>query len=417
MRLGSTRPTVGSHTPQPSTAADPATYPRSYRLRWVWRIVLCVAAVLLPPVGFMAGVILDKNSHSQILLLFALGFVCAVVLIAYAFECRVTLWPDRIAIRRISRTIEIPRENIVGRWPLGDTETLFWGASAPYETTSLPRFLNSDAHLDSWMGSLPDYRTLRRQTEERDAAADPSLGAMPAERLALLKKGRQLEGLAYALVAVTGAWALFYPVPYDWALLTVCATPWVALVLPRCFGLNRIFGPGRPRPTLAVGVSLVCGMLIALPSPFFLTNIFVLDWQRAVWITVGVAMALTAVFACHDVRLRRPRKSLLVTLIAMCLYSVGAVFSANVFLDDARAEVFNVPVTHKEASGSKLRARRYLKLGPSPREDVALDGEVRVSARFYDAVRVGQSLCINLQPGALGIRWYTIDDCGGPGMW
>jgi hypothetical protein len=39
---------------------------------------------------------------------------------------------------------------------------------------------------------------------------------------------------------------------------------------------------------------------------------------------------------------------------------------------------------------------------------------VQVPSRTYDALNVGDSVCIALHPGALGLSWFTADACPAP---
>ena len=76
-------------------------------------------------------------------------------------------------------------------------------------------------------------------------------------------------------------------------------------------------------------------------------------------------------------------------------------------LDHSRPTVFPVKVLAKSVSSGR-NTTYDLNLPPwGPIEA----GDASVPRAFYDKVAVGETVCVDLYRGALGMRWYEIAHC------
>jgi hypothetical protein len=377
-----------------------------------YQVLLCVAALVLPALGFAIGAILYSAAHYRFLVLVVLfavlGGYGTATAIRYALKCRIALWPDRIEIRNARRTVEIRRRDIVGYRRINSLRLLFWGR-VPHRLTYISRFLRSDAELDRWIDSLPRYGAMLKLGETHDASSDRSLGPTRAERLARLRSAKIIETTSAMIGLGVAFWAWLYPVPYAWALLAAAAFPWIQLLVERLSGTNRFFGPRRWRMSLAVVFFWFSGLFIVCPSPLIISDVYQAEPTRTMALGLVGGGVLAAILMRWDVRLRRTCRVVAGTLIGACLYAGGSLYAANVALDGSKPEIVNVEVTGKNVRHSAHGDRWNLRLG-LPRGK-RLYRWIAVSKAFYDATSRGQFVCVHRHPGALGVPWMTVDDC------
>jgi hypothetical protein len=381
-------------------------------------VFLCLIALPLPALGFSIGAILYSAAHYRFLILVVLfailgGYSTALV-IRYALKFRIVLWPDRIEVRNARRTIEIRRRDILGYRQVKSLRLLFWGR-VPHHLTYISRYLRSDVELDRWIDSLPRYDAMLKLGETHDASSDPSLGPTRAERLARLRRATIIENALVVAGLGVVLWALLYPVPYTWALLAAAAFPWAHLAIERISGTHRFFGPRRWRMSGAVLFFWLAGIFIVCPSPFIIWNIYQMEPTTTLALGITGGIVLTAFLMWWDVRLRRTPLFFVMTLVGACLYSGGSLYAANVAFDSSEPDIVKVAVTAKSvrhgSRGNHWDLRLNLPRGKRPYRWIS------VSKAFYDATSRGQFVCLNRQPGALGVPWMTINNCTNPELW
>jgi hypothetical protein len=92
-------------------------------------------------------------------------------------------------------------------------------------------------------------------------------------------------------------------------------------------------------------------------------------------------------------------------------YGYGAVAVVDIQFDSSAGTVFSAPVLGKYAYHGKSSSY-HLNLppwGPRTRAD-----SVEVSSVIYDALKVGDTVCITLHPGVLNLAWYSAGVCTQP---
>jgi hypothetical protein len=82
---------------------------------------------------------------------------------------------------------------------------------------------------------------------------------------------------------------------------------------------------------------------------------------------------------------------------------------ANVRLDTASPERFRTTFIGKRITDGRSSRTWYLRLKPwGPQAE---SSEAAVSPSLYHAVNVGEGVCADMRPGALGIAWYIVQRC------
>jgi len=201
-------------------------------------------------------------------------------------------------------------------------------------------------------------------------------------------------------------WAFFVSRPYELTILVLACLPLVAIALSKWS--NGIFQlEGRrsdPRPSLAVAF-VTPGAVLAYRA---LKDFHLVNWHGALAATVIAAIGMSLVASWADQSIRKRALSLLAALLLNSMYCYGVIVEADAIFDLSAPQTFRVPVLGKRVSGGRSRTR-YLRLdhwGP-----LDTPSEVSVAGPLYRRVIPGQSVCMDLRPGALGLAWYLVSSC------
>jgi hypothetical protein len=220
---------------------------------------------------------------------------------------------------------------------------------------------------------------------------------------------RQRAAQLFAVVALAlSAWGLIDPRPYALAMGLLIFLPWLALLILACW--RRIAAgaeDGAARPDLFVPLTLP-GCILGLRA--------VIDVQMlAGWVPFLAAAVIAVLLALVIRRAQGERQiplwlHLLLFIPLMGFYGYGSTVLANKLLDQAPPKTFLTFVYDRSVSKISRHIERDLRLGPwGPRKAPA---NVEVPRRVFDAVRVDDSVCVMLHPGAFGIAWFEVEPCG-----
>ena len=147
-------------------------------------------------------------------------------------------------------------------------------------------------------------------------------------------------------------------------------------------------------------------------------DIHLVDWKPALLVAVVLALLLMFAVSRADMQIvladqTSARFVVAIAVLGMAsMYCYGAIAEADMLLDSTTTpETYRVAVVRKHVSHGKNHDTPYLTLDPwGPRTDTS---SVSVSWPTYNAVVLGQTVCINLRPGALKLPWYTLYLCDG----
>ncbi|WP_310398198.1 hypothetical protein [Hymenobacter sp.] len=277
-------------------------------------------------------------------------------------------------------------------------------------TLAISPTIERKAEIVSWLTA--HYPNLDR-ADTRRARADlrsweqQNLGRTPAERVKNQERAETIAfGLNVASIA-TGAWILFAPRPYQWAIGAGLLLPALAMA-----ALWRLPNALRVDVTRDSDYS---SMLYAFVLPcmalFFRTDAdYKIVSHAPLWPLAGAAAAGVALLlAVGSRRFLLHRGSVLrvggtIALLAS-LYGYVASFTVNAVYDEGPATTFTPQVLGKHFIPGR-RAKYYLEVGPwGP---ITSANELRVSRTYYEQVQQGQPVTIALGPGRLGVPWFTV---------
>jgi len=265
----------------------------------------------------------------------------------------------------------------------------------------------TDRHYADWIGSLPNLDELERAASMRAWAADARLGADPAERAARAARWGRAARWDEAGGVLLLAWAFLFPRPYGLVMALLAVAPWVSLLL---VGLSRgvlraNLRRNDARPQAAT--VLLCAPLVLFVRAF--CDLDVLDLGRAVVFGAFAGLPLLVAAWTSQQRFGPPRGGALGFCAGLFwLYGFGLVTQGNVLLDRSTQAVFRERVIDRVATGGKHPTHK-LRLAPW---SLAGHGDwFDVPSSRYDVTVEGDTLCVFLHPGRLGLRWLTVDAC------
>jgi hypothetical protein len=227
--------------------------------------------------------------------------------------------------------------------------------------------------------------------------------------------GTSIKWWGYGLSMVGGAFGLFVALWHEkphpqWqgalAALVMLTIPLVVLGL--VLSSPASFEVGRSRR----GVN---GM-IALPFMALLFSNLYHAQIDPFWPALPAALAAVVVLPlAWGVRnapgLSNPGMMLLVIALCAALYGYGATSVVDIQLDFSAGAVTPVQVLDKHEYRGRHSHTYDLYLpawGPRTGQN-----SIEVSPATYDAVNIGDPVCITLHPGAIGLPWFTSAACQG----
>ena len=164
-------------------------------------------------------------------------------------------------------------------------------------------------------------------------------------------------------------------------------------------------GRHASRPSLFV-LFAVPGFALALRA---LKDVNLLD-QPPVLLLGGISIGLTVALAQIDGLLTPSWAALFVPTVAIFVYLLTLVVESDREFDDAPPQTALTTVAHMTVLTGRFNNNAY-KILPAPWSRNIRPSQVDVPAAFYASTKIGDTICVSIHPGALHIRWYTLDRC------
>jgi hypothetical protein len=209
-----------------------------------------------------------------------------------------------------------------------------------------------------------------------------------------------------ATIALTVV-AAFLPDTHHLAAATLIALPWVAVwLVARYQPLYRFGGKsneGHPDLTAAL---MVPGFMLAWHS---LNNAHTFDSSGPWMLALMGGLALTAAALRADPWVRQQPLTAVVLCLLLLAYGYGAGMEIDVLADPTKPHIYPTQVLGKRVSRGSRTNTYYLSV--EPWGPITEAGEISVSGARYGATSTGDTVCVYAGKGALGVRWYQIEDC------
>lgn len=391
-------------------------YPRVYRLSIGWALFFGLGGLAITGAGgigtwyFGSGHEVRGRNDGLMLVTVCVAFVAlGLLLLTYLCRSRLVLYADRVELHDPFSVKQMPYDQIEGRRVIeaqNSPSALVIVERHTGRKLQITQIFRQDELFLDWVGSLPDLDERDRIASEKEIAGEIEPGMTPEGRMAALSQARKI---ATALIVVTisvAAWALLYPHPYELAVGSLVALPWVALFIAwRSNGLYRV-DQKKNDAHPSVGIPFMMpGFILML---IVIRDMHVLGVQNAVLATICMDVLLCIGAAAVDPTLRTRFGMMLLIVALSAAYGFGASMALNAVLDRSATEVYRTKVIAQSISRGKSTTY-YLLLEPWGSRNEP--DRVSVGARLYRSITPGKSVCIAARHGALNIAWYTVGAC------
>ena len=339
--------------------------------------------------------------------------VCAVFasmglyLLAVAVFYRVILQADSIEVFEIYRRRYLPRLEIEGR-----AHFIYGQGMSAWVLVPKPGFggkiklstlLKTDKAFLTWIHSLPDLDLEKKRTAERERSQ--AVASIKEQGVAELTLRRVATGLTVAAYALGfGSFLLSDPDHVlTWSLL---ALPWVGILLVAKFAPFYRFGGPRNSPLPDLTLALIGpGLFLALGA---LRSIAPVGWEGPLLISVLGSFMLVGAAFWRDPWLQKHHGTTVLLALICCSYGYGAGMQVNALLDRSTPKSYRVIVTAKHVSHGRSTSY-HLRLAPWGPEVNGQD--LMVSRSTYAGIKQGDTVCMVLRSGAMGVAWSKLARC------
>jgi hypothetical protein len=254
-----------------------------------------------------------------------------------------------------------------------------------------------------------DLNIVNEQVEEQEILNNENIGWSKENREEKLSNARKISKIINWLGGLSFAWTLFYPKPYDYAVLSAFIIPIVALIAVKLSrGLIRIDkkdGSAYPS-TIYAFIFPSLGLML---RSFLDYDIFDYSnvWTKAVLVTVAFLFIL--LFNQKEITFKKKQDYLTVSSLIMFLfaYGFGAVIYLNCNLDKSEPQHYTATILDKRISSGK-HTSYYLKLTAWGQQK-EID-EVSVGKGLYNRVDIDNEINIYFRNGKLEIPWFIVTD-------
>jgi hypothetical protein len=397
-----------------TAAMQDSDYPATYRFGPLWRVFLAIFFGLLffGAVAVEYRIICIQPIGTALLVLLVMGPLAAlfVWLFAIVLTFRVTLASDAIETSTLWTSRRLQRDQIDGyrqrdRGSGGKFLELIPALSHARKIHLPVKFLQTDAAFFGWFSAFRDLDAADEENSLAAAMNNPEFGTTPQQRLNRLAVARKLAKALTALAWVLGVWSFVWPHPYWLAITTLAALPAIALLLVILSGgLFRIFAMTK----IEVGV----GMVFAFPAAVIAIRVMQDLDMVSEWPLIGASVAAAGVSVFATALIDRKAASRPVVLINGALigglYFFGLIGEANALLDRSPESIVRTQIMKKRVSEGQT-TRYYFTLAPWGSQSEPDDA--RVTRNLYDSLQPGNMVCVAPHSGALGMPWFTVDEC------
>jgi len=397
-------------SPKTEVHLDPTLYPRTYTASAGNRIFLlsmsCIAAGagLLGTWYFATGHEMKNPREPYVLSLISILFFLLGIYLALAtIKSKIVLKTDAIELHEIFTNKQLLRSQLAG-WRILPTQYVSTLVLVPRDPSARKIKIGLTIKMDDffldWLSAGPNLDETEFEQSRAQLESNVELGLTHEQRSERIAAARSVALWLNWITGIATVWGWFYPSPY-WLVVPIVA----ALIGLGSGGLYQFEGRRTdPRPSLALPLILP-GAALTIRA---VADLHFLRWQHLIPVALVICISLTALVVAADPMIRQRRWPVLVVLFLSVMYASGAAAQADTVLDRSAPSPFSSEVLRKHVS--RGHSTSYT-LTISPWGPQGESTDVMVSARVYDSVQLGQSVCIYLFPGALRIPWYLVQPC------
>lgn len=388
---------------------------KEYKLAKGWAIFIWVMApVLIGLFGFLAVMpfIADEIDITLVLILtpISIGMLTLMVFgLIDVYKGRLIIQEDRLVSIGVFKSKNLKFDEIKG-YTVNEQYIFVEPNTKEKKRIKISQYIGGYNEILLWLSeNYLDLNIVNEQVEEQEILNNESIGWSKENREEKLSNARKISKIINWLGGLSFAWTLFYPKPYDYAVLSAFIIPIVALIAVKLSrGLIRIDkkdGSAYPS-TIFAFIFPSLGLML---RSFLDYDIF--DYSN-VWIKaffVNIAFLFILLFNQKEITFKKKQDYLTVSSLIMFLfaYGFGAVIYLNCNLDKSEPQHYTATILDKRISTGK-HTSYYLKLTAwGQQKDI---DEVSVEKGLYNRVDIDSEINIYFRNGKLEIPWFIVTD-------
>lgn len=388
---------------------------KEYKIAKGWAIFIWIMApVLIGLFGFLGVMpfIADEINLTLVLILTPIS-ICMVVLMVFGlidvYKGRFIIQEDKLISIGVFKNKELKHDEIKG-YTVNEQYIFVEPNIKEKKRIKISQYIGGYNEILLWLSNnFLDLNIVNTQVEEHEILNDESLGWTKEVREERLLNARKISKVINWLGGLSFAWTLFYPKPYDYAVLSAFIIPIVSLIAVKLSrGLIRIDkkdGSAYPS-TIYAFIFPSLGLML---RSFLDYDIFDYSnvWIKAVLVTVVFLFIL--LFNQKEITFKKKQDYLTISSLIMFLfaYGFGAVIYLNCNLDKSEPQHYTATILDKRISSGK-HTSYYLKLTAWGQQK-EID-EVSVGKGLYNRVEIDNEINIYFRNGKLEIPWFIVTD-------
>jgi len=388
---------------------------KEYKLAKGWAIFIWVMApVLIGLFGFLAVMpfIADEIDITLVLILtpISIGMLTLMVFgLIDVYKGRLIIQEDRLVSIGVFKSKNLKFDEIKG-YTVNEQYIFVEPNTKEKKRIKISQYIGGYNEILLWLSeNYLDLNIVNEQVEEQEILNNESIGWSKENREEKLSNARKISKIINWLGGLSFAWTLFYPKPYDYAVLSAFIIPIVALIAVKLSrGLIRIDkkdGSAYPS-TIFAFIFPSLGLML---RSFLDYDIFDYSnvWIKAFFVTIAFLFIL--LFNQKEITFKKKQDYLTVSSLIMFLfaYGFGAVIYLNCNLDKSEPQHYTATILDKRISTGK-HTSYYLKLTAwGQQKDI---DEVSVEKGLYNRVDIDSEINIYFRNGKLEIPWFIVTD-------
>ncbi|MCX2745494.1 hypothetical protein OO013_16560 [Mangrovivirga sp. M17] len=254
---------------------------------------------------------------------------------------------------------------------------------------------------------FPDLDKVNTFEEEQDILSNETYGESLEIREDRLQKARKTSRVINWLAGLSSFWIIFYPTPYQFAILAGILIPITGLIAVKLSnGLIHIDEKkGSAYPSVIYSfIFPPLGIMLRAILDF---NIF--DFSN-VWLpTFLITVIFLILLLNKQKQITIKDKTNFITIACLTLflfaYSIGVVIQYNCYYDNSQAKIYTAKILNKRISSGRSTTH-YLELSSwGPQKEIE---EISVDKKLYSKVNIGEQVTVNFKKGNLNIPWLVV---------
>ena len=386
-----------------------------YRIAKGWAIFIWIMGpVLIALFGFLAIMpfLADEIKITIVLILtpISIGMVALMVFgLIDVFKGRFIIKEDRLVSIGVFKTKELRIEEIKG-FTVNEQYIFVEPNTKDKKRIKISQYIGGYHEILNWLTRKYENLDIKNaQAEEQQILNDENVGWSREIREEKLSNAKKISKIINWLGGISVAWTLFYPTPYDYAVLSALIIPIIALIAVKLSGglirIDQKNGSAYPSTIYA----LILPSMGLMARAFFDYDIFDYSnvWLKATLVTVAFIFILLV--NQKEITFRKKQDFLTISslIIFLFAYGFGAVIYLNCNLDKSEPEHYTATILDKRISTGK-HTSYYLKLTAWGQQK-EID-EVSVNKGLYKRVEIDNEINIYFRNGKLEIPWYIVTD-------